>query len=433
MKDFAARRRALVAFSIRGSTRLGGFTISTLLLASSSLVLMPATIRAAGLESWSSIVLAQALAQIVVLVAGYGYGFNGPTVIATLAPEEGVRYFLTTQRTRLVVALPCFAVAIATMFIVPNADPITGLIGAAPVALATFTATFYFVGRAAPRQLLMADTGPRVTLSLAGAIVLWLGGPLLIGLALPAAGTLTAIVVSNMVIRNSAGCTAANAGSRVATTVRAELRRQLHPLLSSLLRGGVTVLPVLLVTAVAAELVAAFGIFDRIRRQALAGFAPVTLTLQGWVPRRIASEGNVRPVLAAIAAGFVTALLSLLLFVLSGSTIVGWLSAHRVEPTFAEIFLCGSAIATAIIVQVNDTACLIPLRQDRGVFVGNAIGVITVIFTLLALLTIERSLACALGALVVANTVQILVQLLLATMALRAPAKKGTVNGPPKR
>jgi hypothetical protein len=408
-----AKTRALVAFGLRGSRRLGGFTISTALLALGSLALMPATIHAAGLETWSSIVLAQALALIIVFVGGCGYGYNGPTVIAALTPEDSVSYFFATQRTRFVVAVPCFAVAIGAMFIVPNPDPIAGLLGGAPLALSAFSASFFFVGRAAPRWMLVADTGPRVTLMLAGAIMLLLGGPLIVGLALPVLGTVIAIAVSNVTIRRSVAGVTREIGPSVITGVRAELRNQLHPLASSLLRGGAFALPVFVITAVAAELVGVFGVFDRIRRQALAGFSPVTLTIQGWVPRRMANENTARAAVAAMAVGIAAAFVSLLVFTILGRPIIRLLAADALKPTFTENLLCGAVIATMIVVQVNDLGCLVPLGEDKGVLVGNVVGIIFVVAALLAMLSLEKSVTYALGAIVIGNVVQIVTQIML--------------------
>ena len=402
------------AFSLRASRRLSGFAVNVLLLAAASLVLMPATIGAAGLETWSSIVLGQALGLIVQTVAGLGYGVNGPAIVATQSLDDGVSYFCLAQRARLVVAVPCFASMAIAMFLIPNPDPVVGILGGAHLAIGSFTAQFFYVGRAAPLWQLVAETAPRATLMLAGALSLYMGAPLVFGLSLPALGAVLAVVTSTASIVRSAGTQNARRRSSGFSEVRAELWGRRGPIAASALRGGRDALPVLLVTAVAtAELVGTFGVFERIQRQIVGALIPVVSTLQGWVPRRIAIEKTARPAVTALLASCAGAPVIVLLFAWVGPPLVWWLSAKKVTPTLAEISLCGSFIATSLLIQVIAYACLVPLGGIRDVVKSDIAGVLCVLVGVPVVSILQPSVASVLGALVAGNVIQILMQIIL--------------------
>lgn len=417
-----------LALGVRGARRLSGFAFNQILLGAASLVLMPAVIGAAGLEIWSSIVLAQALAAIAATVVGCGYGVNGPAIVATLTAEEGVSYFRVAEGVRSLVAVPSVAFMIGAMFVIPNPDPVAGLLGGIHLVINAFSATFFYIGRAAPRWQLLAEICPRVALMLAGAISLAFGVPLLIGLALPPLGALLAVAISNSTIRWSLRTTPQHPQAQV-TRVRGELRKQLGPAASSVLRGCRDALPVLVVTAVAAELVGAFGVFDRIVRQALGVMSSVTSTLQGWVPRRMATEGGARPAVAAMLVTLAMALAVLLLFTWFGAPVIRWLAAGMLTPTFAEIVLCATVIATSIVIQVVAYACLVPLGVIRGVIWSALVGIVGILVATPIMLSAQQSVAYALAAVVIANVVQLVVQLWLFGRARARVVNRISRNG----
>lgn len=412
-------RGDLASVALRGSKRLGGFTASTAFLAAASLLLMPATIHAVGMEAWSSVVLGQALAQLVAFVGGYGYGLNGPTIVAGLDSAAAIDFFFTTQRTRLIITIPCITSAVAAMYVIPNPSPLIGLLGAAPVALVALSASFFFVGRASPLLLFWADTTPRGLSMLLGASVLATGGSVTLGLTLPIVGAVLATTISNIAIKSTAVDRSDRRPSGSSTTVRSELRTQLAPLISSLLRGSTFALPPLLLATFAGGIVGVFGVFDRVRRQALAAFAPFTATLQGWVPRRVSSTNTWHAAAVGALAGLAGAIVSLVLFMLLGGRIIHWLSAGSLNPSWIEILICAMAIATSIVIQVNDLACLLPLRCATGVLINNLTGNLLLIPLMAAFLFYDRSVTSALGALVVANLLQITIQMLYFALEIR--------------
>lgn len=405
--------RNLFILSVRAARRLGGFSVSVALMAVASLALVPATIGAAGLENWSSIVLAQALALVLQVVAGCGYGVNGPAIVAMRTPEDGVEYFRVAQRTRFVVIVPCLVLMIAAMFIIPNPDPVAGLFGSAYLAIGTFSALFFYIGRAAPLWFLLAETAPRVSFIFAGAISLSLGAPLLVGLALPAIGAALAVAISNVTIYRSSKRTPSETTRLRIADVRAELRIQLGPTAVTVLQGGRDALPVLMVAAVAGELVGPYGVFDRVQRQAVMTLGPVIATLQGWVPRRIAAEASARPAITAILAGFAGIPVVILVLTLLGPTLIGWLSAGTLSPTFIQTLLFAIVVATNMLMSIILYACLVPLGGTREVILSSLTGVIGIVLAISVLSSLERSLTYLLGALVFGNVIQIAVQLML--------------------
>ncbi|WP_157531203.1 hypothetical protein [Mycobacterium sp. IS-1496] len=411
----------MLVLASRAAKRLGGFAASVILLAVASLLLMPATIGAAGLQIWSSIVLGQALAQIAATVVGWGYGVNGPAIVATRTPEGSVMYFRMAQRTKFAVGLPCVLLMVGAMLAIPNPDPVAGILGGAPLVINAFSAIFFYIGRAAPLWLLFAETVPRVSLMFAGAAALALGAPLLVGLTLPVIGTALGVAISYISICRSSRRHANSAPPSELGGVRVQLRAQIGPAAASMLRGGRDAIPVLLLTALATDLVAVFGIYDRVQRQALGALAPLTSALQGWVPHRMAKEASARPAIAAALAGFAAALAILAGFSLLGAPLVSWLAAGTIDPTSTEIFFCGAVIASSILVQIVGYACLVPLGGIRNVVRANVVGIVGILIALPVVASLEHSVAYALGALVIGNAAQIFSQLVSMRRHLARP------------
>lgn len=395
---------------MRGLRRLGGFAASVALLGVASLTLLPATIGAAGLVTYSSIVIGQALALIVQTLAGWGYGVNGPAVIATRSAEDGVSYFRIAQRTRFVVATPCFALMVCLMFIIPNPNPVAGLLGSAHLAIGAFSATFFYIGRAAPLWQLLAETVPRVAGMFAGAIALTFRAPLLIGLSLPALGALLAVLISNATIFSSTGRRHIRSSFDI-RIVLAEMRIQRGPAVVSVLRGARDAVPTFILAAVATDLVGAFGVFDRVQRQAIGALAPLTSTLQGWVPKRMAHDGSSRPVIVALFASLLGASVIFSGFALSGGPIIRWLAAATLHPSLVEIMLCSAIIATGILNQLISFACLIPLGGIRDAMWCSIAGIVAVFLTFPVLVPLERSVTGALLSILIATLTQICFQL----------------------
>lgn len=404
--------RKSLKLGLRGVRRSGGFAVSVALRAVGALVLVPATIHAGGLQTWSSIVLGQSLALIAATALALGYPLTGPAAIATKSLEAGVAYYRFTGRVRLFVALPCYAIYVGAVFTLPNPDPVAGLIGSAYVALGGFGATYYFIGRAEPSRLFWADTVPRVVPMFAAAIWLGLGGPLLIGLALPALGALLAIGISNLTIRMSVQrrCGAGEPSENL--SVWGEIRDQIGSATSVMLRAGREALPVLMLTPAGPELVGVYGVFDRVIRQANNGLYPVAAALQGWVPRRISADFSSRPAVVALLTGVAAAASAFLLFITIGMPLVRWLSSGKVTPSLMETVLLSTAIALSMLIRIVDTACLVPLGSIRAVMVGNIVGIVALLVVLPVAFALNASVVAALTAVVVAYVTQLLLQLI---------------------
>jgi len=186
-----------------------------------------------------------------------------------------------------------------------------------------------------------------------------------------------------------------------------ELRTQSGPAATIALRGIKEALPVLVVKAVAGQLVGAYGVFDRVLRQAFIALTPVSTTLQGWVPRRMAVDNSARSAVAAMLVGLIFASIIVPLFTLLGAPLITWLSAGTLRPSAMETALCGSAIATSMLILLIGHACLVPLGSIRGIIYGNCAGIVSTLIALPVALKIDSSVASALTAVVLANVVQL--------------------------
>ncbi len=388
-----------------------------MLLAAASLILIPATIHAAGIEKWSSIVLAQALAQIVATVVGLGYGVNGTSVVAVAEHADGVRYFRVAERARLIAAIPCYTLMVIVMYVVPNPDPLAGILGGAPLAFGAFSGSFFYIGRAAPGWFLAAETLPRVVSMLAGAACLVLGVPLYVGLLIPAVGTVVAIVISNFTIYRSSRGDQRHRPS--ISSILSQFRAQLAPVASFSLSNGANAVPVFVITGIAPGLVGSFGVFDRLQRQAVVGLSPLTAALQGWVPRRVANGGASRPTMAALGVALIAGAGITVATTAIGPTLITWLAAGQLKPTIGQGLLCGLVIASSMQINLIAYAVLVPLGGIRVVLVGNIVGFLATLASLLFMLSVHSSLSFALGALVIGNFVQLLFQLFMVKLRLK--------------
>jgi hypothetical protein len=248
---------------------------------------------------------------------------------------------------------------------------------------------------------------------IAGAIALALGAPLLIGLSLPVLGAVIAVVAPIQAVRRSAIRTTDKLAQIEDCSVRGQLRTQLRPLGSQLLTNGTRAMPVLMITGVAAELVGAFGVFDRLQKQAATALFPLTVSFQEWVPRRMANDKSVRPAIAAASIGFVAATGLVGVFTVVGPTLIRWFSAGELMPTRLEALLCGAVIATTLLIALLGYACLVPLAGVASVLRANVIGLLTTAIALPVMLVIDRSVSQALLGLVIGNVAQLLVLLLI--------------------
>ncbi|MCG7592775.1 hypothetical protein [Mycobacterium sp. PSTR-4-N] len=361
---------------------------------------MPATISAAGLTTWGSVVLGQTLASLAAIIVDLGYDVNGPGAVATRSLQEGVRYFFFAQRARLVIGVPCLLVMTSAMFVIPNPDPIAGILGSAQIAIAAFSARFFYVGRAAPRWYLFAEITPRVISQFVAALALVSGAPLLLGLALPGLGAVLGVAISMVTMRRACDNRELSETTRD-TSYREEFRMQFAAVISSLINGGRYALPVIMCTAIAPGIVGHYGVFDRLGRQATAALTPVTATFQGWVPRRMSADATLKPAFIAMSAAIGCGAVVALAFIAVGSPLTVWLSAGDLRPTMTEVTLFGISIALGMIVQVINLACLVPLAGIKSVVLTNVIGLVALATALPLLLSAQQSVELVLEAILI--------------------------------
>lgn len=408
----------LLGLGVRGARRVGGFAVSMILLTLPALLMVPATIAAGGLETWSSIVLAQALALIPITVVAWGYNINGPAAIASMSTEDGLAYFRIAERTRLILSIPSYSILAAMVLIVPNPDPVAGLLGAAPLAVNSFSAFFYYVGVGKPLWFLVLETLPRATSTVVGAIVLTLGAPIEVGLGIPAIGGVCAVLASNAWIRVLSRRHESVVAKDRPVRAMPGLRTQIRAVTASLLTSGVDAMPVLILAGVAPGIVGHYGVFDRINRMYNMALWPVTSTLQGWVPRRMATGGSLRPIGAVLGVGLCVSATLVIGVIIAGPPFIRWLSAGEVVPTPLECLLCGAVIATCFFAALVSNACLVPLKGIGGVVVANVVGAGVTLCAIPTFLLGAHSVSRVLAAVVVGTSAQLFI--LLTMTAVKA-------------
>lgn len=411
-----------------GAVRVGGFTSSMVLLAVASLLMIPALIRSGGVDAWGSIVIGQAIGAIAATVIGYGYGVTGPSAVARADVAEARSEFLGSLLTRSVILGPGLAIVWVLSMIIPSPDRPLAFVASLPIVLGGITASFFYIGRSSPVQLLLLETMPRFLFTLLAVWVMVSGGSVLSGLLLQLVGVVVGLLASMAWILRF---WSRNDRRRVRIRpLRQMLREQLQALTASLLTALYGGLPVIIVGFVSPVGLASFGVFHKLQRQLAVAASPVSTVFQGWVPRRLkARYSPVKAIATALGGTVVVAAVIVLVMGVAGQAIFDWLSAGQLHAEQGQVLLSGLIVAGGLIQASLSYACLVPLGGIRDVMLSNVVG-IAVGLGLLPLLAGNSGTTGALAALLIGVLTQILIQSVALARRIRA---EGVSDALPRR
>src|SRR4051794_7162866 len=101
--------------------QLSGFSVTVVTNALTGLAVVPVIIHVGGPDGWASVAVGQAAGALASLVLALGWGFNGPTLVATASPTDRQAIVRNSLVARTVFLAPvAFGAAVAAASIAPS-------------------------------------------------------------------------------------------------------------------------------------------------------------------------------------------------------------------------------------------------------------------------------------------------------------------------
>ncbi len=361
-----------------GLSRMFGFGLSMALLAVVSLMVIPAMVAASGPRAWAAIATGQAVGAVAAVVIAYGWVVTGPARIARSGRAGGVVEYGESLTVRLVIFAPVAGVAAGVSAVVALDHTGLAMLGSLSSATVGLTASWYFVGLSRPYLLLLLETVPRLTGTVAGILLMNGGADAAAGLWGQLAGMAGGVILCSAWILW--GRARASFGAR--RKVVRVLAEQRDGVLSSAVSSMYSALPIVIVGFVAAPAQPQFAVIDKLQRQVSAAISPFVTVLQGWVPRA-AGRSLTRRVSVALVATSGAALVLAAGLVLGGPLLVEWLGGGQISVPPAAIALMAAVLGVGLVESVAARACLVAVgRLDymaRVTALGSAVGLLLVV------------------------------------------------------
>ena len=394
------------------------------LSAAAPLAVIPAVTSTHGASGWAAVAVGLSVGVATAVVAELGWGIVGPQRVArgTRPPAD---LFAAAAASKLVATAILLPVAAAVTLVVVDEHRAAAALVSVGVALGALSPTWYFIGLGRPLLVLLAETVPRVLVSLVSAVAIAAGAPL----EVYGAGMVLAAVVTFGVSPRLGG--ARPPGARDFRAVPAVVRSQLVLVVG---RGVATTyksLPVALLGVVSPGSVAGFAAVDRPLRMGLQVVSAIPDRLQTWVGvpsaelahrRSLVSLGMNAGLGLVVGVGFATTMPSVAAVLFTGTVPVP--PGLAVAGGVLIAVVCASRGAGLALVSAGRHA------QTTTASIGSAVvGVPGVL-----VLGVHLGALGAVSALVLAETVGLVVQLVVLARAGRAepgpPSEPMTVPAP---
>lgn len=361
--------------------RFAGYGVNLAVTAVLSLLLIPLIIRTTGEDGWAAVAVGQTIGAVASVIVAYGWGFHGPSTIATNRSSRArvSAEILESAKLRLILCLPVFFVGIVLTAIVTPGDDVLAAWGFASIAVLGFRMNWVYIGLGDTRLLLLLETLPRALGLMTAILLMLLEQNTVAALAAQAVGSVCAFAAA-MVWNHlrSKG-------------VHTELRSS-RELLATNFHGvsGLTVaalwisLPAIIISLIAPQALATFALVMRVYSQGCTAVSPVVDILQGWVPSRdravLVSRAR-RAVKIASAAGILLGAT----YVAVSQPLYAFLGAGIVFPRLDEVVLSAIALGLWVTSQTLSRCALAPLGMQkeyaRIVYAGVAAGLVVLLST----------------------------------------------------
>lgn len=357
--------------AISGVNKVFGYALSMILLAVASLVAIPALIRASGDAAWGAIAVGQSIGAVAAVGVAYGWSMSGPAEVARGTADDRLIEYFSSLKVRLTLLLPVLLGAVGVALLLAPTRKDLAALGAVTATLAGLTANWFFVGLARPYVLLLLETLPRVAGTTIGIVLMFGGADAWVGLACQGIGFVAAFAAATAWILAFLRRSGASADG--APGLAALLKQRGDGLVSALGSAAYVAAPILIVSVVAPGVQAMYALVDKFQRQVSVAAGPAVTVLQGWVPRG-------RPMARRAQVGLLVctglALLGWGILILIGRTVLGWLGAGELHPSWPIVVLMGAFVAVNFLESVVAKVVLATYRRLRVVAKATIAGAI---------------------------------------------------------
>lgn len=400
-------------------SRLLSFAASVGLTTAVGLAAIPVLVATLGADEWGSLAVVQSLSTVFGVVVAFGWGAAGPSMVASVAPDERPPILRDATYARVALYAVCLVAMAGVTFALTRGNVLLSVAGTATYLLAYVASPWYFIGEARPDRLFLLNTLPIAAGTASGLAVVALTRDIAGFLALQALGYLAAILLELLVVlRNgSPGHHSIQTLHRLRTT----LAGQRHAVTASLVSTLYVSLPLIAVQALAVPLVPVYALADRLFKFASVALSPFQQLLQGWVPEagqdRVAARSR-RAAYAGVLLGVVGGALIAIL----SSLVAPLLSGGDVSIPFALSIPLGVAFLGIASSAMIGYACLIVLGQVRHV-AASAVLAAVVGAPLIMLAAAQQSLEGVAWAVALSEAVVALYQAAILRRTLRRRAR----------
>lgn len=335
---------------------LSAYTLSIVLLASVSLLLIPAMIRASGVAAWADIAVGQAIGALAAIVVSFGWALSGPAAIAS--GSDGVRrgVFWQSLFVRGLLLPPVSAFAAALAYILSPGHTAFAVAASLSTSVQGLTTRWYFVGVGRPLAMIVGDTLPRVGGTAVGIVLMtFANASALVGLMGQFAGVIFASAATAAIIAY---------WTRNAHTARTPLRgtwpEHIRNTGTNLIGSVYSASSVVVIGIVAHPILPVYALYDRFLSQGVAGLTPIGQVLQGWVPKVHGYERKRRAIQAArLSIGLAVPII--ILVSAAAEPLLNWLGDGEIPVSRGPAILVSVLLGLSVIESVVSRAGLIAL------------------------------------------------------------------------
>ncbi|MFS2240929.1 hypothetical protein [Microbacterium sp. OR16] len=354
--------------------RFGGLALLPFISLLVPFLILPIISRTASQGEVAALGIGDSIGAMVALIGAYGWPLTGPARVANLSPLRAAHAFAESIVPRLIILLIALLPAGLLAAVLAPADSF-GIVALAVLASAVgaLSPSWFLVGRSQPALLAVYDTVPRALAGL-GAVVLvattkdviWYPMCLLVGTCAGQIAFMVRTGAVHWVVRRSSW-------QRAGRVLQAEI-----PAALAMVSGGVYSSATVSLVAIggSVQVVAVYGMADRLFKASLTAVVASANAVQGWV-----SEDSSHQSLAARGRRAVV--------VLGGIGAVGavgiaalapWVTEWFFGPEYRIEYLASSMIGLAFLSIALNTALgrliLVPFGQVRTVTASTVVGAI---------------------------------------------------------
>ncbi|QTX05432.1 glycosyltransferase [Agromyces archimandritae] len=282
----------------------GYFLLIPALSAIAPLLALPVISAAFGIDGWASIAIGLSLGMTAGSVAELGWSVIGPQAVAGGDATARARLYSDSRATKLLSVAVLAPVAGVSAALLTEAYRVEAVVLAVAGAMTALGTSWFFVGLNRPLAVLAVDTVPRVVGVLLAALVIALGGPLIV---YPIALLLAAIAnsIAAPILLGYRWWPSSESLRAVPSNIRA----QATILLGRLVSTGTTSLTVTITAISAPHAVPVFAAYERVMRMTAAFLTGIPSRLQSWLGRATPATRDVR-IREVIAANLVLGVLA---------------------------------------------------------------------------------------------------------------------------